>query len=108
MDAATARGYVQRDLKDESAVRWTANEIDRAVNRALADYSMAWPLVSYLDATKGSTDVLDMTALGGWSTAVWVYALWCEYPTGNVPATAVRFGEVWRGRLRLIDSSQPV
>jgi len=107
-DVATARGYVQRDLRDESAVRWTANEIDRAVDKALDEYGLAWPIVSYLDAVKGATDTLDMTALAGWAAAVWLYALWVEYAIGNVPPTAVRFREERRGFIRIRESTQPV
>lgn len=102
MDAATARGYVQRDLKDESAVRWTANEIDRAVNRALAEYSLAWPTVTYTDKTMGSTDTIDCTA-----TTAWLYGLWAEYPTGENPPEAIRIAEERRGYVRIVQSSLP-
>lgn len=75
MDLATMRGNVQDDLKDTGNSRWTDDEIDRAIERAVSEYSRANPVVSYddvaLTATGDATDRrYDLSANTGY--------LWCE------------------------------
>lgn len=103
MDAATARTETRRDLKDESSVRWSDNEIDRAVAKALDEYSAAYPLVASTDVAKGSTDTLDVSAVSSY-----VHAVWLEYPIDDSPVKAIRFREERRGMLRILERSQPV
>jgi len=42
-DLATIRAQVQGDLDDAGAATWTAGEIDRAIRRALREYSVHCP-----------------------------------------------------------------
>lgn len=60
------RALVRRDLKDEDAAnyRWTDDEIDRAINKALADYSLYCPLeVRTSLATVDDSDEVDISTL---------------------------------------------
>ncbi|MEW6141971.1 MAG: hypothetical protein AB1597_02295 [Chloroflexota bacterium] len=77
------RALVRRDLKDEnpSAYRWTDDEVDRAIGRAVLEYSQYVPRYQK-DAlnTVSGQDYVDIATL---TNRVRVYRV--EFPIGNVP-----------------------
>jgi hypothetical protein len=83
MDLSTMRTLVRRDLKDEdnSNYRWQDNEIDRAIQRAVAELSRYVPreMKSVVATTDGSRDI-DIAAL---TDRVSVDRL--EFPVGETP-----------------------
>jgi hypothetical protein len=102
--AAAMRAVVRRDLHDEDAAsyRWTDNEIDRHVNRALRQYSLASPQqkTSNLTTTAGSRD-LSLAALADLMDIVAV-----EYPTGKYPKQYQRW-QRWGATLTLLVDAAP-
>jgi hypothetical protein len=83
MNLSTMRTLVRRDLKDEdnSNYRWQDNEIDRAIQRAVAELSRYVPreMKSVVATTDGSRDI-DIAAL---TDRVSVDRL--EFPVGETP-----------------------
>ena len=61
MDLPTMRARVRNDLHDEDSAnyRWTDGELDRHIQRAVRDFSLAYPLEAKtaLAATPGSRDI---------------------------------------------------
>ena len=104
MDLPTMRTRVRRDLHDEDAqnYRWTDNELDRHIQRALDEASVASPreMKSTLTTTVGSRDL----SLASLTNLVSVEAT--EYPTDIYPPSYVRFS-VWTGTLTLLVDSLP-
>ncbi len=104
MDLPTMRARVRRDLHDEDALnyRWTDNELDRHIQRALVEVSIASPreMKAALTTTAGSRDL----SLASLTNLVEVEAV--EYPTGLYPPSYVRFS-VWAGTLSLLTASAP-
>jgi hypothetical protein len=89
MDLSTMRTVVRRDLKDEdnSNYRWQDNEIDRAIQRAVAELSRYLPreMKSVVATTDGSRDI-DISAL---TDRVSVDSV--EFPVGETPRRFQRF-----------------
>jgi hypothetical protein len=89
MNLSTMRTLVRRDLKDEdnSNYRWQDNEIDRAIQRAVAELSRYVPreMKSVVATTDGSRDI-DIAAL---TDRVSVDRL--EFPVGETPRRFQRF-----------------
>ena len=83
MDLPTMRTRVRRDLHDEDAAnyRWTDAELDRHIDNAVRELSIASPLqqVGTLTTTQGSRDV----SLSSLADLIYVEAL--EYPYREVP-----------------------
>jgi len=104
VDLPTMRTRVRRDLHDEDAAnyRWTDNELDRHIQRALGEVSEATPreMKSALTTTAGSRD-LSLATLTG---LVSIEAV--EYPIGLYPPSYVRFS-VWSATLKLLVASAP-
>ena len=104
MDLPTMRTRVRRDLHDEDAqnYRWTDDELDRHIQRALDEVSVACPreMKSTLTTTAGSRDL----SLASLTDLVSVEAV--EYPTGLYPSSYVRFS-TWAGTLTLLVDSLP-
>ncbi len=101
MDLAEMRDLVERDLHDETNESWSTDEIDRAIERALQEFSYAIPLEDTHDeATLASRDI-DISSL---SDRVVIIAV--EYPTGNYPKTYVRFS-AWGDTLSLLVDTEP-
>ena len=102
MDLATMREVVRRDLKDEddSNYRWTDNEIDRAIARAVAEFSRYSPMEqkNTLTTVDGS-DAIDISSL---SDRIAVNRV--EYPTGSTPRTYVKF-QVYQDTLILLETT---
>jgi hypothetical protein len=89
MNLSTMRTLVRRDLKDEdnSNYRWQDNEIDRAIQRAVAELSRYVPreMKSVVATTDGSRDI-DIAAL---TDRVSVDRV--EFPVGETPRRFQRF-----------------
>ena len=110
MDLPTMRARVRRDLHDEDSdnYRWTDDELDRHIQRALNEVSTASPheLKAVLTASAGSRE-LSLSSLSGLLSVQAV-----EYPVGAVSAQlraiqrlggyadAARPGSARRGRDR--------
>jgi hypothetical protein len=105
MDLATMRALVRRDLHDEdaSSYRWTDDEIDRHIARAVKELSLAVPLEAKatLTTTEGSRD-LSLASLTG---LVAVEAV--EYPVGEYPPSYAPFSN-WGGTLTLLVDATPL
>ena len=104
MDLPTMRTRVRRDLHDEDAqnYRWTDDELDRHIQRAVDEVSVASSreMKSTLTTTASSRDL----SLASLTSLVSVEAV--EYPTGLYPPSYVRFS-VWVGTLTLLVDSLP-
>ncbi len=104
MDLPTMRARVRRDLRDEDAAnyRWTDDELDRHIERALRELSLAAPLEAtvLLSTTVGSRD-LSIAAL---SDRVAIEAV--EYPVGEYPRSFVAHS-VWDDTLTLLIEGAP-
>ncbi len=101
MDLAEMRDLVERDLHDESNASWSTDEIDRAITRALEEFSFFLPVEDTYDkATLASRDI-DISSL---SDRVIIQAV--EYPISNYPKTYVRFS-LWGDTLTLHVTTEP-
>lgn len=104
MNLGQMRARVRTDLHDEDSAnyRWTDGELDRHIQRAVRDFSLAAPLEAKtaLTATPGSRDL----SITGLTDLVAIEAV--EYPTGKYPASFVRFS-VWLSTLTLLIDAAP-
>ena len=102
MDLDTLRARVRTDLRDPGAERWDDEALDRHIERALADLSLAAPreAVATLATTEGSRD-LDLASLAG---RIAVDAV--EYPAGQYPPALVAFS-IWGDVLTLVVDAAP-
>jgi len=101
MDLGEMRDLVERDLHDETNAVWSTDEIDRAIQLAVQEFSYALPVEDSTTETSVSSRDIDISAL---SSRVMVQAV--EYPTGNYPKTYVRFA-VWGDTLTLLVDTAP-
>ena len=104
MDLPTMRTRVRRDLHDEDAptYRWTDNELDRHIQRALEEVSIAAP--REMKATLTTTaDSLELS-LSTLTNHISIEAV--EHPTGKYPPVYAGFS-VWAGTLTLLVDSAP-
>lgn len=104
MNLSEMRARVRKDLRDEdsSAYRWSDAELERHIDHALRDASLAAPreAKATLTTTAGSRD-LSVASLTG---LVSIEAV--EYPTGNYPATYVPF-RLWGDTVTLLVDKTP-
>jgi hypothetical protein len=104
MNLSDMRARLRTDLHDEDPQdeRWTDAELDRHVERAVRDFSLALPLEAKttLATTAGSRDLL----IAGLSDLVAVEAV--EYPVGEYPPCYVRYS-IWLTTLTLLVDSSP-
>jgi len=104
MDMATMRARLRQDLHDEDAsdYRWTDAELDRHIQHALREFSLACPLEAKatLLATAGSREL----SLAGLTNVISIEAV--EYPTGQYPPSYVRFS-VWLDTLTILTEGAP-
>lgn len=104
MDLPTMRTRVRRDLRDEDSAnyRWTDSEIDRDIDRALRELSLAAPLEASatFTTTAGSRDV-DVTTL---TNRVAIDAV--EYPTAQYPPSFVPHS-LWGNTLTMLIDGKP-
>jgi len=95
---------VRRDLHDEDAenYRWTDEELERHIARAIKEYSEALPLEqkAVLATAAGSREI-DISSLSG---RVMTEA--GEYPAGEFPARYQRFA-LWHETLTLLGEEVP-
>jgi hypothetical protein len=104
MDLPTMRARVRRDLRDEdpSNERWSDDELDRHIARAVQEVSLAAPLeASTTLLTEAGSREVDITAL----TAV-VSIETAEYPTGDYPPCLVPF-TTWGNTLSMLIDGEP-
>ncbi len=105
MNLSDMRTLVRRDLHDEDAAnyRWTDDELDRHIARAVKELSLAVPgeAKATLSTTADSRD-LSLAAL---TDRVVVEAV--EYPLGEYPPSYVAFS-VWGDTLTLLVDSPPL
>ncbi len=89
MDLSTMRALVRRDLKDEDPnhYRWSDDEIDRAIQRAVAELSRWVPreMTADVQTTEGSYG-LDISEI---SRRIRIEKV--EFPIGETPPSFVRF-----------------
>jgi len=94
------RALVRRDLKDEDAAnyRWTDAEIDRAIDKALSDYSLRCPLqeLTSLPTVINSTNV-DISTLTDLIDITRV-----EHPITTPPYPSHTFS-FWKNKLLFLD-----
>jgi hypothetical protein len=104
MDLPTMRARVRRDLRDEDSAnyRWTDNEVDRHIERAVRELSLAAPLeaTANLVTSAGNRD-LDVASL---TNRVSIDAV--EYPTALYP-TSYAAHSLWANRLTLLIEGAP-
>ena len=104
MDLATMRVRVRRDLRDEDPdnERWTDDEIDRHVDRAVRELSLAAPQEANATlATVAGSREIDVSTL---TDRVSVDAV--EFPTGQYPPSYVAFS-LWADTLTLLIDRAP-
>ncbi len=101
MDLTVMRAQVRRDLKDEDegACRWSDDEVDRSVMRALEEFSLSCPreIITEL-ATVPDCDEVDISALSGRIAVKKV-----EFPVNARPRSFVRF-DIFQDTLYLLET----
>jgi hypothetical protein len=104
MNLTEMRTIVRRDLRDEDPVnyRWSVDEIDRHISRAVKEFSAALPLEqeASIATTAGSREI-DVSAL---SERIAIEAV--EYPVGCLPEEYRRFS-LWGNTVTLLDDVVP-
>jgi len=105
MNLPEMRTLVRRDLHDEdpAGYRWSDDEIDRHIARAVRELSLAVPLEAktVLTTTAGSRDL----SLASLADRVVVEAV--EYPVDQYPPAYVSFS-LWADTLTLLVDSPPL
>jgi len=96
----TMRTAVRRDLKDEDSAnyRWSDNEIDRAIERAVLDYSLYCPLEQ--KTAVSTVNLSQEVSLSTLSDMVDVISV--EHPVDQAPPQ-YRPYRVWGGILSFLD-----
>ena len=104
MDLSEMRARLRTDLHDEDATnyRWTDAELDRHIDRAVRDFSLALPLeaTATLSTAAGSRDL----SIASLTDLVAIEAV--EYPVGQYPLSFVRYS-VWLNTLTMLIESTP-
>ena len=101
MDMPTMVSLVRRDLKDENASnqRWSYDELERAVNRAVSELSKYSPYQEkYNFPTVNGSAEIDIEDLWGTPSIDRV-----EFPIGKFPRSFVRF-EVYADKIIMLDT----
>jgi len=106
MDLSTMRANVRRDLKDTdaSAYRWTDEELDGHIGRAVAEYGEVCPLVATVEKTAGPSSTYDLSSEPGYR-----WCLGAEYPLDEAPRSLVGMEETSPGLVVLLldEGSRP-
>lgn len=104
MNLTEMRTRVRRDLHDEDAAayRWTDDELDRHIARAVRELTLAAPQEAraVLTTSAGARDL----SVASLSDRISVEAV--EYPTGNYPPSYVPFS-LWGDTLTLLVDAPP-
>lgn len=106
MNLTTMRDNVEQDLDDAGNAVWTAMEIDRAITRALNEYSKANPQHAVTTiAVTSETREFDLSSISGLLRAAKV---WWPYTASDAeyPPSWVRF-RGWAKRLYLETDNAP-
>lgn len=105
-DLAALRDLVEADLDDSANDTWTTAEIDRAIQRALADYSHVRP--QEISATLNVAAATREQSLSTLTGLIRVVRVWHPYTaaTPEDPPEWRRF-EQWGTTLRIIDGDCP-
>ncbi len=105
MNLSQMRTQVRRDLHDEDPAnqRWTDAELDRHIQHALRDFSLAVPLEA--KATLATTPQSRDLSIASLTDLVAVEAV--EYPVGNYPPTYAPFS-LWASTLTLLVDEKPL
>ncbi len=98
------RADVRRDLRDveAGAYKWSDEELDRHITRALADYTRVAPLVGAVVRAAEESATYDLGAVAGW--------LWCEMvesPLDQTPRARLSFEELTPGAVHLLEPALP-
>ncbi len=104
MNLTEMRTLVRRDLRDEDAAnyRWTNDELDRHIARAVKDFSEHLPLEQKtLKATTAGSRDIDISTI---TNRVMVEAV--EYPVGRFPRRYQPFA-LWGDTLTIIGDEIP-
>jgi hypothetical protein len=104
MNLSEMRSRVRKDLHDEDAAnyRWTDGELDRHIDRAVRELSLAIPL----DAKVALTTAANSRELSLSSVTGLIAIEDVEYPTGQYPPSYVQFS-VWADTLTLLVQATP-
>jgi hypothetical protein len=104
MNLADMRARLRKDLHDEDSAnyRWTDGELDRHVQRAVRDFSLALPQEAkgVLTTTPGSREL----SISSLTDVVAIEAV--EYPAGKYPPSYVRYS-VWLNTLTMLIDGAP-
>ncbi len=102
MDLAEMRARVRADLRDASAERWDDDALDRHIDRAVREVSLAAPreASAELATTAGSRDL----SLEGLDDRVSIEAV--EFPVGQYPPTFAGYS-TWGDTLTLLVDGPP-
>lgn len=105
-DLAALRDLVEADLDDSANDTWTTAEIDRAIQRALGDYSHVRP--QEITATLTVAAATREQSLSTLTGLIRVVRVWHPYTaaTPEDPPEWRRF-EHWGSTLRILDGDQP-
>ena len=104
MDLATMVARVRRNLRDEDDenYRWTDDELERHIARAVVEFSEAVPLQQKtVKATTVDEWTIDISSL---TDRIKIYLV--EYPIGEVPIYLVRFS-LWGDTLTILGEETP-
>jgi hypothetical protein len=100
MNLTEMRARVREDLQDTDSqnYRWTDDEVDGAIDRAVMEYSLHAPIEQQDDiaTTAGDTE-LDISSLSGLLKIESI-----EFPIGKSPKYLQRF-EYWAGKIYMED-----
>ncbi len=104
---ADLRTALRKDLHDTDAgaYRWTDDELDQAIARAVAEYSLAWPAETSL-TFDASEDVRDYALTGALAITRRLAVRRVEYPAGNYPPQYVAW-ELHNDTLTLLVDPPP-
>jgi len=95
------RARVRQDVKDEDAAnyRWTDDEVDGAIERAVGEFSLRYPVQPQSDIpTTEDSNEIDISSL---EKLVKVYSV--EFPIGEKPPRYQEFA-VWQSTIHMEDS----
>jgi hypothetical protein len=103
---AELRDLVEQDLDDAGNALWTTTEIDRAIEKALAEYSRARPLQA-----EGTVNLaadgreIDVSSLTGLTRVVRVWYPYTSTDPEDPPEW--RQWELWQSTLYILDGDEP-
>jgi hypothetical protein len=100
MDLATMRARVREDVQDEDEAnyRWTDDQVEGAIERAVREFSIVYPIQQQDDiATVDSSRDIDISSLTGLIRMESV-----EFPIGENPSHYQKF-RIWQDTIQMSD-----